>query len=286
MGIPKHHLAFDLSGHDHSVRQFGPAGPPGNNGGNGRPGGHADPPDQHGSQAFRFEVMKEMLEPESSPLAADLLEAESLPSELFRLLRTRIRSLGNGRELRALGFISAAADEGKTTSAIGAAFSFAQEHRGRALLIEADLRRPSIERYLGLTRRVGLSEFLQANVSIVPVRELQPDGPCLLGAGRRTAKRSELLGTDRMASLIESARKSFQTVVVDCPPLMPLADSVLLEEILDGFVLVIRAGHSPREAILRAVSTLKEESIVGVVFNDHREILRKYDTYGYQAYAG
>ena len=93
--------------------------------------------------------------------------------------------------------------------------------------------------------------------------------------------RPELLGSERMASLVGACQLSYGYVVVDCPPLDPVADAVALQDILDGFLLVIRARRSPRAAIERAVSRLKENRIRGIVFNDQPEVLPLGYAYGY-----
>ena len=102
----------------------------------------------------------------------------------------------------------------------------------------------------------------------------------LLGA----LDRPELLGSARMSALLEAARRSFDYVIVDCPPVIPVADSVILQELVDGFLLVVRARHCPRETVVRAASRLKAGRIIGMIFNDQREILPRYSSYGYGRY--
>jgi Mrp family chromosome partitioning ATPase len=113
------------------------------------------------------------------------------------------------------------------------------------------------------------------------VRTVSPPGFAVLAAGRERLARPELLGSDRMASLIGACQLSYGYVVVDCPPLDPVADAVALQDLLDGFLLVIRARRSPRESIERAISRLKENRIRGIVFNDQPEILPLGYGYGY-----
>jgi Mrp family chromosome partitioning ATPase len=87
-----------------------------------------------------------------------------------------------------------------------------------------------------------------------------------------------------MARLIEAAKAAFDFVIIDCPPLMPVADAAILQDLLDGYLLVVRARTSPREAIQRAVSGLKPGRIQGVILNDCREILPSYYRYAYSQY--
>ena len=109
----------------------------------------------------------------------------------------------------------------------------------------------------------GVAEWLSGRSSTVPVRTIAPAGFSVVAAGRERLARPELLASPRMAALIGACQLSFGFVVVDCPPLDPVADAVAIQDLLDGFLLVVRARRSPREAIERAVSRLKENRIHG-----------------------
>ncbi len=145
--------------------------------------------------------------------------------------------------------------------------------RTRVLLLEADLRQPALERRLGLPRSGGVAEWLSGRGQGVPVRTLTPPGFGLIAGGRENLARPELLGSERMGALVGACRLAFGFVVVDCPPLSPVADAVAMQDLLDGFLLVVRGRYTPREAVTRAVSRLKQNRIHGVVFNSHPEIL-------------
>jgi Mrp family chromosome partitioning ATPase len=141
------------------------------------------------------------------------------------------------------------------------------------LLLEADLRQPALERYLGLPRVDGVSEWLSGRTSSVPVRTISPPGFAVITAGRETLSRPELIGSDRMGALMGACQLCFGFLIVDCPPLSPVADAVALQELVDGFLLVVRARVAPRETIQRAVGRLKNGRIQGIVFNEQPEIL-------------
>lgn len=205
-------------------------------------------------------------------------------AEEFRILAAKARSMGEVKPLKVVGIVSAGGGEGKTTVALGLATAMSREQDRRVLLIEADLRKPSIDNYLGLERRDGLSEWLETTPPQAPVSRVSSLGFFLLSAGRPSSQAADWLGSDRMARLLESARRSFDFVVVDCPPLAPVADSVMLQDLLDGFFLVVRTRHTPLETILRSVSNVKPERIQGIVVNGHRELLRSYYNYGYGGY--
>jgi Mrp family chromosome partitioning ATPase len=197
--------------------------------------------------------------------------------EKFKVLRTKLESIDEARRLRCFGVVAAAAREGTTTIALGLAVSLAREGARRVLLIEGVLRRPVLEGRLGLSPAPGLSDWLANGASgPVPVRQIEPSGTFFLSGGAPQAEPAQLLESPAMAHLLEGARRAFDFTVVDCPPLLPLADSVLVQDLLDGFVLVVRSRFSTRDLILQAVSQLKPDRVQGVVFNDDHEVLARH----------
>ena len=214
------------------------------------------------------------------PMQQAVLGSGHYLAEEFRFLAAKVAGLASER-FTTIGVISTGPSEGKTTVALGLTAALARISPHRALLLEADLRQPSIERYLGLPRLGGVSDFLAGHSPNVPIRTVSPPGFGVLGAGRGRLVRPELLGSDRMASLIGACQLSYGYVVVDCPPLDPVADAVALQDLIDGFLLVIRARRSPKASIDRALSRLKENRVRGIVFNDQPEILPLGSAYGY-----
>jgi len=205
---------------------------------------------------------------------ARMLLPTSLAFEPFRVLRTEVKSLGEEAPPPCLGLVSATAGEGVTTTTLGLALAFAQEPGRRTLVVEAGLLRPAVARLLGLPIDPGLGEWLASGgQEPVPLRRLDRWNLWLLEAGGGTEQSAELLGSDRMGALLSAARETFDTVLVDCPALTPWADSVALQEHLDGLLLVLRARHAERAAIKDALTHVRPGLIKGVVFNDRREML-------------
>lgn len=210
----------------------------------------------------------------ANPRLAALLTPGAPGFEPFRVLRTKLRALG---ETRCLGVVSATAREGTSAVALGLATALAQERERRVLLIEASLRAPALGRILGLAEERGLSEWLEeGGERPVPARRVEPLGFSLLAAGAAAPQSAELLGGDAMGLLVAQARQSFDFVLLDCPPLDSVADSVVLQDMLDGFLLVVRARHASRDAIRRSLASLKADAIRGVVFNDRTEMLARW----------
>jgi capsular exopolysaccharide synthesis family protein len=218
------------------------------------------------------------------PVTAAILHGRTVAVEELRLLITRLQLVNDERPARCVGLLSATGGEGKTTLSIGLAAALAGDPDRRVLLIEVDLRKPAIESYLGLPRAPGVGEWLRGLAAPLPVRWVTPPGFALLSGGRVGLDRPDLLGSSRMAALLDAARRSFDFVIVDCPPVAPVTDAVILQDLVDGFLFVVRARHSPREVVLRAASRLKGDRIIGTVFNDQKEILPGYYRYGYRSY--
>jgi Mrp family chromosome partitioning ATPase len=213
-----------------------------------------------------------------------VLAERSLVAEEFRVVLAKLRVISEERALRCIGVVSSIGGEGKTTLALGLAATLARIPNRRTLLIEADLRRPSIEKHLGLWPERGVGEWLEGGPEPLPVRNVMPHGFHVLTSGLVPLRRPELLASRRMAALFEAARQAFHFVIVDCPPIAPVADSVLLQDLVDGFLFVVRAEATPRAQIVRAASQLKPGRIRGLLFNRQRSLLARDDAGGYDGY--
>jgi Mrp family chromosome partitioning ATPase len=220
----------------------------------------------------------------TSEIVARLLDGRTFAIDEVRLLAARLKAAVPGRKGFCVGVVSATAGEGKSSLCLGLASVLAGEPGRKTLIIELDTRRPSLENALGLPRMAGLAEWLGNPGDSVPVRRVHPPGFALLAAGLDPLRRPEILATPRMTGLLAAARAEFEYVLIDCPPVLPVADAILIQDGLDGFAFVVRARHSPRETVMRAVSRLKPEKVLGTVFNDQREILPSYYNYGDRYY--
>jgi polysaccharide biosynthesis transport protein len=218
------------------------------------------------------------------PVAAMVVAGVGAVGEEMRLLRAKVRSLDEEKPFRCFGIVSSAPGEGKSTVALGLAAAIAAERDRKVLVVDADLRKSALTEYLALVPGAGLSEWLEGTLEKPPLHRVEPPGFSVLTSGMPHNIQPELLGGERMEKLLEAARASFDVVVVDCPPLLPVADSVIMQDFLDGFLFVVRARHSPRETILKAVSHLKPGRVRGVVFNGYREVIPGYETYGHRTY--
>lgn len=200
--------------------------------------------------------------PESRLVA--LAEPESTAAEQYRVLLERIVRLGARRPARIVAITSAGRGEGRTTTAANLAFTAAREGRS-AVLVEADLRRPSLARILGLAPRAGLAEVLEGT-SELGQAVVRAGGLAVLCAGE-VRDLAVPLHSPRIPTVFEQLRAAYEHVIVDAPPALAFADGDRLAAMADAAVLVVRAGLTPRPVVRLALEALGERA-AGVVLND------------------
>lgn len=195
----------------------------------------------------------------------------SLPAEAFRNLRTSVFfAARNGDPFREILVTSPGSREGKSTTCCNVAITLAQQGLS-TLLVDCDLRRGSLHRVFNIEDPPGLSEFLNGQLS--PGNLVRPTGVdrlSLVPAGRPTANPSELLGSPNFDRFLASARRSFDVLIVDSPPVLPVTDAVVLATKLARVVLVVRTDRTHRRAASDAVAQLQAvgATVLGVVVND------------------
>lgn len=212
----------------------------------------------------------------------------SVMSESFRGLRTSVLLSRSGRSANSILVTSAHAGEGKTTIAVNLAISLAQLGR-RVLLIDADMRRPSIHKYFPQNGS-RLSAYLAGQGGW---REMAyptgVNGLYVLLSGPSPENPAELLSSDAMHALIREASTAYSFVVLDSPPLLDVADSRILASMADATVLVVKSGGAPRQVVQFAESQVRSAgaNLLGVVLNniDARGDDYRYFAYGYPEYA-
>ena len=164
--------------------------------------------------------------------------------------------------------------EGKTVNAINLAISLAQEIERTVLLVDANLRNPTITDYFGLPREKGLSDYLLGEVSI-PEILINPgiDKLTLLPGGRPLTTSSEVLGASRMAELVKEMKERYpeRILVFDGPDILTAADSLLFSKYVDGIVLVVEAESTTRNDTKLAIERIGKEHLIGTILNKARE---------------
>ena len=193
---------------------------------------------------------------------------DHIAQESIRQLRTNLRFVNVDTPPRSFIVTSAVPGEGKSTVSLSLARSLA-DAGSPVILIDADLRRPTVAKKLKLDAKVGLTQVLAGQVEIAnAVHQLGDSNLFVLPAGRIPPNPSELLGSDKMRQLIKELSEEF-IVVVDVPPLLPVSDASLLSHSVDGVILVGSIGRSHREQMTEASSILKKvnANLFGLVLN-------------------
>ncbi|MEO5924915.1 MAG: polysaccharide biosynthesis tyrosine autokinase [Bryobacteraceae bacterium] len=218
----------------------------------------------------------------TTPLVHADDQALSNYEEAIRTLRNSILLTDFDRRLRSILLTSASPSEGKSTVAAHLAATHASQHK-RTLLIDGDLRRPSVHRLYQVPNSVGLSNVLLQQISWrdAVIRIEDPVGLDVLPAGPATRRASDLIGMG-LAELIEEATREYDLVVLDAPPLLGFAEPLQMATAVDGVIVVARAGDTSRKALGTVIGTLKRlrANLVGVVLNEvHREVSAGYYYY-------
>jgi len=189
-------------------------------------------------------------------------------SEQFRTLRSRLYQMRSSQQLRTLLVTSSVPAEGKTFVTNNLAQAIVRQPDRRALIIDADLRCSRLHVPLGAPASPGLTDYLRGEVDELAIIQHGLEGNlCFIPGGNAVTNPSELLSNGRMKVLLDRVMPVFDWVILDSAPLLPVADSSLLADLVDGVLLVVRAGQTPVETAQRACQELQGRNIVGVVLN-------------------
>ena len=224
----------------------------------------------------------------SNPMLATINDPHSPISEQYRKLKSTLVRMTNEDRFRNLLMVaSAVSGEGKSMSAINLAISMAQEFDLTVLLIDADLRRPSIQNYLGLEASAGLSDCLLDDVDLADVIVRTDIGKLsIIPAGREVSNPLELFSSKKMQELMAEIKHRYNDryVIIDTPPLLPFAETRTLGHLMDGIIFVIQEGLVPKASIQEAIEALKGCPILGVLLNNSTSFTQ--ESHGYGGYYG
>jgi protein-tyrosine kinase len=189
-------------------------------------------------------------------------------AEQFRTLRSRLYQLRSNQTLKTLLVTSAIPGEGKTFVTTNLAQAIVRQPDRRALIIDADLRRARLHLPLGAPTSPGLSDYLRGEADEMAVIQHGQEGNlCFIAGGSEVTDPSELLSNGRLRKLIDRLAPVFDWVILDSPPCIPVADASILADLLDGVLLVVRAGSTPSAVAEKARQSLQGRNVVGVVLN-------------------
>lgn len=211
------------------------------------------------------------------------IDPDSVITEQIKTLRTNIDFVTTDYDLKTLMVTSATLGEGKSTISTNLAVEYANEGL-KVLLVDANLRRPAVHKIFGISNQVGLSSWLGHQVKDVN-KIIHPviGNLLIMPSGPTPPNPAELLDSQLMTSFLNAAKAQFGVVIVDTPAALPVTDSRLLADKIDGTVLVVRQNVVQKAAVRDAVSVLKRShaTILGAVLNDVRGKHQQDEYYGY-----
>lgn len=233
---------------------------------------------------FTTRITKKIKNGKKIPQLISAIHPNSIVSEQFRTIRSNLLFSENGMYLKTLGITSSGPGEGKSTIAANLAIVLAdQQHK--VLLIDADLRKPSIHRIFKKPNTKGLTSLLHNQSLPVKnvIRRSKVENLFLITSGPTPTNPSELLSSNQMSNLIELFKANFDMIIFDLPPTIAVTDAQIMSTKVDGTILVVRNNVAYKEAVDKAVDLLTTvgANLAGFIFNGaERKVTDPYSYYG------
>lgn len=205
-----------------------------------------------------------------------LPDEKSPTGEAYRALRTNILRATQDRSMKAILITSANHYEGKTTTAINLALAMSDVPGFRTLLVDSDLRYPTIHDRLGLMQSPGLTEILEGRVGLNSgIMDTEKENLKVITSGDLLSYPAELLESERLKELIKKLKSEFDLILVDSAPVIPYSDASVLSSQTDGILLVVASGRTRREDIQQVQATLQDNQakVLGVVLNKQKHFV-------------
>ena len=221
-------------------------------------------------QFRQFQTARVLLSPESKFVC--ITDEESLAAEKFRFLGIRLRHLQQKRAIKWMVVTSSVAGEGKSTIAGNLACALAGNKQQKVLLLEGDLRRPSLAQQLGLGELPGLSELLEGESDrprISTGLKVWVSGSCRPAARLETLWR--FMQPGKLSALMDRLGAAFDWIVIDSPPVLPLADTSIWMRLADAILLVTRPGTTAKRQLQRSLEAIEQSKLLGAVLNGSKE---------------
>src|SRR5271170_5913825 len=209
-------------------------------------------------------------------------EEENLGAEKFRFLAVRLRQLRQSRTMKKVLITSTIPQEGKSTVAANLACTLARRKQHKVLLLEGDLRRPTVAQKFGLGKVPGLSEWLRGESDTMNIYRLEALGLWVLPAGNAPENPLELMQSGKLQPLMDQLTSWFDWIVIDSPPVLPLADTSLWARLADGILLVTRKNVTEKQQLQRGLEALERSKLLGALVNGSTDAAHSdyYQRYG------
>ena len=214
----------------------------------------------------QFRSLEISLPPQSRLVS--LTESGSPAAEAFRLLGVRLRHFRRDRALKKVLITSTIPQEGKSMVAANLACTLALKTQLRTLVLEGDLRRPALSRMFGLGRNPGLSELLEGGRSLTAsIYHLEAPNIWILPAGSAPGEALELLQSGRLSTLMDQLTVLFDWIIIDSPPMLPLADTSVWMRLADGILLATRQGTTEKRKLQKGLEAIEPKKLLGALVN-------------------
>jgi receptor protein-tyrosine kinase len=214
------------------------------------------------------------------PRLVSYFDPKSMISEQYKILTTNIMSLNRNKPPRTIAITSSIHNEGKSVTSLNLAITMSQAiDKPRILLIDADMRKGRMIKYLGAAPHKGLSEYLSGQATLNEVLfSIDIEHLSFIACGAVPTHPAELLGSSRMKELLSQLRTQFDFIIIDTPPVIPVTDSVILGSLVDGVIMIMKAGETQRGMITRATQILKQghSNILGHVLTGIEYFVPEY----------
>jgi capsular exopolysaccharide synthesis family protein len=209
-------------------------------------------------------------------------QEESLGAEKFRFLAVRLRQLRQSRPLKKVLITSTIPQEGKSTVAANLACTLARRKQHKTLLLEGDLRRPTVTEKFGLGKVPGLSEWLRGQTESMNIYRLEALGLWVLPAGSAPENPLELMQAGKLSPLMDQLSVWFDWIIIDSPPVLPLADTSIWARLSDGILLVTRKSITEKQQLQRGLEALERQKLLGALVNSSSDAAHSdyYQRYG------
>jgi protein-tyrosine kinase len=200
------------------------------------------------------------------------LEKDSPAAEQYKILREQIKRLRTESGIRTFSITSPVKRDGKTTIAVNLAAVLALDYEEKVLLIDGDLRAPGIHRYFNVNASPGLADYLSSSSSKgikSYVQETFLSSLRILPAGKPSDLASELLAKEKMKHVMDEIRTEFpgHQIIIDSPPVLSTPDPMVLARQVDGVLMIVRAGKTPRDFLMKALQSMNSSKVMGIVLN-------------------
>jgi capsular exopolysaccharide synthesis family protein len=217
----------------------------------------------------QFQSLKVSLAPESRLVC--LTDSGSPAAEAFRLLGVRLRHLKRDRSLKKVLITSTIPQEGKSMVSANLACTLALKTQQRLLVLEGDVRRPSLSQMFGIGRNPGLCEFLQGERSLrSSIYHLEAPNLWILPAGSAPSNALELLQSGRLSTMMDQLTLWFDWIIIDTPPVLPLADTSVWMRLADGILMATRLGTTEKRQLRRGLEAIESKKLLGALVNSSK----------------